>query len=687
MVKLGLLILVILFFLVINGHSTWAQVESISLRAMITLKNPSPKKTYRVTDGGKQGDWKYDAQDKESEPNVGTILSSANRAILGRFKRVFDCENGVNIDWFLPSATSSSTINEALLLALSACERVNFGAKTYQIEPITITPKQSANPKRVNLCFQNTILQAKNGLNRVKVIQLEDIPELTLSGTLTLDGNTSNAQIFSPLNQVGEAFLHIIAPANNPKSKLWIGSITIRNMPMCGINIFTRNDEQDKGYDRITVKAFREINGFNHLNIRQDDFAIWGVNVRGAHRAVIIDSLYAQQDNEVWGDAPIEKPFYTFTFENQVDPTVHKRKDSLYIKNLYAKYPCAIVLYTQAINHVRVDNYMVDGALRKPNVADAVAYPTMLQKNLSWVGSKHTWTSYRSPKNSFRVKKLLIKNTNAVFMSESSINDMTGLWLNKAITGAVFDEIETDVRLKFYGDGFYFGFKDVPDGRHQVGIFISRIPAKRNYVQPFNADLTINKLHLAKGAGVTFAMGNAKIGTITQEAGTYAVFESRENKYKEATTLYNGFIVESCKATNILWKFNWIIDQQNVADVERISTGERYEFKNFSGNNLLQAQTTVAAPNGSSVYMTTNRYDTEPTLRTSVEQFLQFVEFNWNNVSMKLTDSSHSDLTKRYIPVQTNRGARLASERQISRIKGWKKEWQPSSFTNCVITP
>jgi hypothetical protein len=687
MVKLVLPIFVTVLLLVMNQPFAMAQVESISLRAMTTLKNPSSKKIYRIIDEGKQGDWKYDANDSKSAPNVGTILSSANRAVTGRFKRVFDSQNGVNIDWFLPSATWSGTINEVLLLALSACERVNFGAKTYRIAPITLTPKHSVNPKRIHLSFQNTTLQAQNGLNRVKVIQIEDIPELTLAGMLTLDGNATNAKIPNPLSEGGEAFLHIVAPPNNPKSKLVIGSVTIRNMPMCGINIFTRNDEKDKGYDRITVKAFREINGFNHLNIRQDDFAIWGVNVRGAHRAVVIDSLYAQQDNELWGDAPIEKPFYTFTFENQVDPTVHKRKDSLYVKNLYAKYPCAIVLYTQAINHVRVDNYVIDGALRKPNVADAVAYPTMLQKNLSWVGSKHTWTSYRSPKNSFRVKKLLIKNTNSAFMSEASLNDMTGLWLNKAITGAVFDEVETDVRLKFYGDGFYFGFKDVPDGRHRVGTFICRIPAKRNYVQPLNADLSINKLHLARGAGVTFAMGNAKIGAITQEVGTYAVFESRENKYKEASTLYDGFIVESCKATNILWKFNWIIDQQNVADVERISTGERYEFKNFSGNNLLQAQTTVAAPNGSSVYMTTNRYDTEPTLRTSVEQFLQFVEFNWNNVSMKLTDSSPSDLTKRYIPVQTNRGARLASERKISPIKGWKKEWQPSSFTNCVITP
>lgn len=687
MTRLVLRIFMVVLLFIMSCCLTWAQVESMSLRAMITQKNPSSKKIYRIRDEGKQGDWQYDANDKESEPNVGTILASANRAVTGRFKRIFDYRKGVNIDWFLPSTTWPGTINEALLQALATCERVNFGTKVYRIEPITITPKQSVNSKRIAFYFQNTTLQAKNGLNRVKVIQIEDISTLSLLGTLTLDGNATNAQIFNPLGQGGEAFLHIISPSNHPKSKLTIGSVTIRNMPMCGINVFTHNDEQDKGYDRISVKSFREINGFNHLNIQQDDFAIWGVNVRGAHRAVIIDSLYAQQDNEVWGDALIEKPFYTFTFENQVDPAVHKRKDSLYIKNLYAKYPCAIVLYTQAPNHVRIDNYVMDGVLRKPGIADVEAYPMMLQKNLSWVGSKHTWTSYKSPKSSFYVKKLLIKNTNAVFMSESSLNDMTGLWLNKGITGAVFDEVETDVRLKFYGDGFYFGFKDVPDGRHRVKTFISHIPSKRNYVQPLNADLTIDKLHLAKGAGVTFAMGNAKVGAITQETGTYAVFESRENKYKEVSTLYNGFIVESCKASNILWKFNWIIAQQNVANAEGVSTGERYEFKNFSGNNLLQTQTTVAAPNGSSVYMTTSRYDTEPTLRTSVEQFLQFVEFHWDHVSMKLADSSPSDLTKRYIPIQTNRGARLASERKISPIKGWKKQWQPSLFTNCTIIP
>jgi hypothetical protein len=295
-------------------------------------------------------------------------------------------------------------------------------------------------------------------------------------------------------------------------------------MPMCGVNVIARNNEQDMGYDRINAQALKEINGFNHLNIQQDDFAAWGMNFRGAHRATTIDTLYAQQDNEPWGDAPIEKSFYTFTFENQVDPTVHKRKDSLYVKNLIAKNPCSLVLYTQAINHVLIDNYLIDGTLRKPNIADTKAYPTMLSKQLSWVGSKHTWTSYKSPNSSFRIKRLLIKNTNPAFMN-NAINDITGLWLNKGITGAVFDEIDTDVRLKFQGDGYYFGFTDVPDGKHRVKKFVCRIPAKRNYVQPFNGDITIDSLYLAKSSGVVMRRSNARIKVIKQENGTKASFE------------------------------------------------------------------------------------------------------------------------------------------------------------------
>ncbi len=673
-----------LFFFFVFGHFTQAQVESITLRGLATLKNPSAQKIYRVTDAGKQGDWQYDASDSESVANGGTVLESSNRAIKGRYKRIFDMEDGVNIDWFTDNP--SNAINAALLLALQVCERVNFGNKVYAVEPMTISPKQASNPKRISLYFKNTTFQTKNGVNQIKVIQIEDIPELTLAGSLTLDGNTANLKISNPMSEAGQAFLQIIAPANHPKSRLTLGSITVRNMPMCGINIITRNDEKDKGYDRIRVKAFREINGFNCLNIQKDDFAVWGVNVRGAHRAVLIDSLYAQQDAEKWGDAPIEKPFYTFTFENQVDPTVHKRKDSLYIKHIYAKNPCSIVLYTQAVNHVRVDNYVMDGALRKPGVADAAAYPAMLQKNLSWVGSKHTWTSYRSPKSSFRIKKLVIKNTNPAFMNEAVLNDMTGLWLNKAITGAVFDEIDTDVRIKLHGDGYYFGFSDVPDGRHRVGTFVCRIPAKKNYVQPLSADLTIDKLHLAKGAGVTFAMGNCKIGAITQEGNTQVIFESRENKFKNDATLYNGFIVESCKANHILWKFNWFISQQNVADVNGVSTGERYEFSNFSGNNYLQTHTTVTDSKGSSVYLTSNRYDTDPALRTSVQKFINFVEFHWNNVAMKLADASSGDLTQRYIPTQATANGLLVTERKSLSVKGWRKGWQPSSFVKCTIS-
>ena len=501
--------------------------ERTTLRAMVALKQPSAEKIYRITDADKQGDWRFEANDQESEPNVGTVLASNNRQVKGRFKRIFDPANGVEINWFLISP-AAATINGALLRALRVCEQINFGSKTYRLDSLSINPSQLFNPNKLRFRFQNTTLQAKNGLRRVRVMYLKDIPNLALLGTLTLDGNAANVQINRPLNEGGEAFLYILAPKNNLQTSLEIGSITIRNMPMCGLNIFTHNDAFDTGYDRITAKAFREINGFNHLNIQQEGFAVWGFNVRGAHRAVVIDSLHAQQNEEVWGDAPIGKPFYTFTFENQVDPAVHRRKDSLYVKNIYANYPCAIVFYTQAVNHVLVDNYVMENVLRKPNLPDTRVYQTLLKRNIAWIGSKHTWTSYKSPNSSFRVKKLLIRNSNRAFMNEIASNDLTGLWLNKGISGAVFDEIETDLRLKFYGDDYYFGFPDVPDGKHRVKKFVSHILAKRNYVQPLNADLTIDSLHLAQDSGVGFAMGNAKIGVITQAAGGKAIFESRD---------------------------------------------------------------------------------------------------------------------------------------------------------------
>jgi hypothetical protein len=507
--------------LLVLALPAFAQTQRMSLRAMLALKKPTTDKIYHITDSDKEGDWRYDAQDTESEPNIGTILVSNKRDVIGRFKRIFDLEKGVNIDWFL---TDTDNINDGLRQAMLVSEQISFGPKIYQIAPITIMPYQLMNPNRLILNFHNTTLQAQNDLNQAKVIQIENIVHLSLLGNVTLDGNASKLQIVSPLKQGGEAFLQIVAPKNNTKSVLEIGSLTIKNMPMCGVNVITQNDEQDLGYDRIKAKALKEINGYNQLNIQRDDFVAWGMNFRGAHRAVLIDTLYTQQDNEPWGDAPIEKSFYTFTFENQVDPTACKRKDSLYIKNLIAKNPCSLVLYTQAINHVLIDNYLIDGALRKPNVADSQAYPTMLSKQLSWVGSKHTWTSYKSPNSSFRIKRLLIKNTNPAFMN-NAINDMTGLWLNKGITGAVFGEIDTDVRLKFYGDGYYSGLTDVPEGKHYVKKFVCRIPTKRNYVQPFNGDITIDSLYLTKNSGVTMRRSNARIKAIKQENGTKASFE------------------------------------------------------------------------------------------------------------------------------------------------------------------
>lgn len=662
----------------------WGQTERVSLRAMLLLKTPSVTKTYMVTDEGKAGAWRFDPNDQGSPANGGTVLESNHRTVRGRFKRQFDPTTGVHIDWFLDK--SMSTINGALMEAVKVSERVNFGPKVYIIAPLTLTPDALWSSRRLRFHFQNTTLQAQSGLKQVCVLELQDIAELALSGAVFLDGNVKKTQIAQPLNEGGNAFLTIVAPSNFATSRLEIGSLTIQNMPMCGVNIVTHNDERDEGYRRILVKAFREINGYNGLNIQNDGFAVWGFNVKGAHRSVVIDSLYALQDNEPWGDAPIEKSFYTFTFENQVDPQVHKRKDTLYIKNLYAKYPCSLILYTQAVNNVLIDNYVMDGVLRKPAIADEKAYPTMLRKNLSWVGSKHTWTSFKSPKSSFRVKKMLIQNTNRAFMSESSINDMTGLWLNKGITGAVFDSIETDVRIKLYGDGFYFGFPNVPDGKHRVGTFISNIPSKRNYVQPLGADLTIDKLHIGKGSGVIFSMGNAKIGSITQDSDSRGVFESRENRFKNAEPLYNGFIVDKCQAANILWRFNWYVNQKQLTDETAVQVGERYQFKDFTGNNFLETNTTFTASNEATSYVSAYRYDGDATIQRNVERFLQFVEFNWTNVKMKLADTSSSNFARRFMPTKyTEKPLLLNLSRTPKPMKGWKLDWKTSVFTQCMI--
>ena len=102
------------FFLICSsGYSQ--QTETTTLRAMVALKNPSSTISYRVTDIDKTGEWRYDAADDQSIPNVGTILSSTNRNIKGRFKRVFQPEDGVNIDWFIDN---SGTINDGLSRAL-----------------------------------------------------------------------------------------------------------------------------------------------------------------------------------------------------------------------------------------------------------------------------------------------------------------------------------------------------------------------------------------------------------------------------------------------------------------------------------------------------------------------------------------------------------------------------------------
>ncbi|MFN4145158.1 MAG: hypothetical protein ACK4GN_04985 [Runella sp.] len=670
-------ILVLIFWGAISATAQ-SQVERLLLRTLITLRQPSPDKIYRITDTNKQGDWQYDPTD-DSPPNEGTILASSRRDVPGRFRRIYDPNEGVEIEWFLRGA---GTINEALLGAVSASEKVNFGAKVYEIAPLSITARNLLNRQRLHLHFRNTTLRTQNKQTKARILQISDVAQLTFSGVLTLDGNTSQQKITNPLGQAGEAFLHIVAPTNRQGSFLKMGRITFTNMPMCSMNIFTHNDQQDIGYERIEAMAWREINGFNGLNVQRRDFPIWGVNVRGAHRVVAIDSLYARQDRAVWGDAPIEKPFYTFTFENQADPRANKRKDSVYIKNLYAEYPCAMILYTQAPNHVLVENYVMRNVLRKPNVPDARAYPTMLRTGVSWVGSKHTWTSYHSPNSSFRIKKMLIENTNPLFMNESAINDITGLWLNKGMVGAILDSVATDVRLKLYGDGHYFGMTDVEDGRHEIGYFMCKIPSKRNYVQPLNADLTVRHLHIARESGVTFTMENARLRRITQEEGSKVVFESRPNRFKDTATRHNGFIVEACQATNITWRFSWYIMSQDFLNIEKVNQGERYEFRNFSGNNFLQTSTTFTLPNGTSTYVSAFRYDGDANVRSGVQRFLQFVEFDWTNVTFRLTDISPSDFAQRLWPLPSNR-ASLATVRRVGQSRGWKRPWQESRFVEC----
>jgi hypothetical protein len=54
---------------------------------------------------------------------------------------------------------------------------------------------------------------------------------------------------------------------------------------------------------------------------------------------------------------------------------------------------------------------------------------------------------------------------------------------------------------------------------------------------------------------------------------------------------------------------------------------------------------------------------------------------------MKLADSSPNDLTQRYIPFQSNKAGLLNAARKMAPTRGWKKQWQPSSFSKCVITP
>jgi hypothetical protein len=427
-----------------------------------------------------------------------------------------------NIEDFI--SANDSTINEPLKRAMLMTEEIDFEANTYLIDTITIRPTDLKNPKRLVLNFDHTVLKTKDGCGQVKIIGFENIETLEINGTLTIDGNVVNNNIINPMKHQGEAFLDILAPFNNSLSLLKIGSITVVNMPVCGVNIRTDNAPKTNGYDLIKIQAIKEINGYNGLNMQIDGWAIWCFRVLGAHRSIVIDTLYANQGREPWGDMAFEKSLYTFTFENQIDPESYTRKDLLHIKNLIGVRLCSMLLYTQAVNHVLIDNYSIDSTLTKPNLPDSLVYPTMLKENLSWIGSKHTWTSYKCEDCSFEIKNTTIKNTNSAFMGKA-INDITGFWLNKGMSGAMFGTIDTDIRVKLYGDGYYFGIDSVPDGHHHINKFVCQIPNKRNYVQPFNGDIVIDTLVLAERSGVIIRKSNALIGYLNRKIGSNASFE------------------------------------------------------------------------------------------------------------------------------------------------------------------
>ena len=150
--------------------------------------------------------------------------------------------------------------------------------------------------------------------------------------------------------------------------------------------------------------------------------------------------------------------------------------------------------------------------------------------------------------------------------------------------------------------------------------------------------------------------------------------------------LYNGFIVDKCQATDILWRFNWFVNQKQLTDEATVQAGERYEFKNFMGNNYLESHTTFTASNETSSYVTAYRYDGDATIQRNIEQFLQFVEFNWTNVKMKLIDGAPSNFARRFMPTKyTEKPLLLNLSRKPRPLKGWKMDWKTSVFTQCVI--
>jgi hypothetical protein len=83
------------------------------------------------------------------------------------------------------------------------------------------------------------------------------------------------------------------------------------------------------------------------------------------------------------------------------------------------------------------------------------------------------------------------------------------------------------------------------------------------------------------------------------------------------------------------------------------------------------------------------KYDADTDVQNTIAKFVQFVEFDWRNVSMKLAESSPSDMTRRYF-VSSNKQPLFSPtppRRARTANRGWRKEWQGNTFEKCQIIP